>query len=449
VAPTAKSNRAYELAYYGDDFTGSTDVLDVLVRAGIPTVLLLADPTPDLLARFPEARAVGVAGMSRSKSPAWMARELPPLFEKLRALGAPFVHYKVCSTFDSSATIGSIGKAIDCGMGVFKNRCVPLVVGAPELKRYTAFGNLFATVGETTYRIDRHPTMARHPVTPMDEGDLRLHLAKQTQRRVGLVDILAVANGSGTARLETEVTAGAEIVLLDVLDAASSREVGRLLATSAEPVQFIAGSSGVEYALTAYWASLGRNAPQSLPTLSAVKSLLVVSGSCSPVTSGQIAAARAQGFETIALDANRLLDAPMAEQERISRHTVATLETGRSAVVHSAEGSDPAAIGALRARTGGSETLNEVIGAALGGIARQSREVQRIARVVIAGGDTSGVVAKTMGLTALTMAAPTVSGAPLCRATAESAAVDGIEVVFKGGQIGDPDYFISLRDGAA
>jgi uncharacterized protein YgbK (DUF1537 family) len=167
------------------------------------------------------------------------------------------------------------------------------------------------------------------------------------------------------------------------------------------------------------------------------------------VTSGQIAAARAQGFETIALDPNRLLDAPMAEQERISRQTVATLETGRSAVVHSAEGSDPAAIGALRARAGGSETLNEVIGAALGGIARQSREVQRIARVVIAGGDTSGVVAKTMGLTALTMAAPTVPGAPLCRATAESDAVDGIEVVFKGGQIGGPDYFISLRDGAA
>ena len=34
-------------------------------------------------------------------------------------------------------------------------------------------------------------------------------------------------------------------------------------------------------------------------------------------------------------------------------------------------------------------------------------------------------------------------------ATAETAAVDGIETVFKGGQIGGPDYFISLRDGAA
>jgi hypothetical protein len=43
--------------------------------------------------------------------------------------------------------------------------------------RYQAFGNLFATVEGTAYRLDRHPTMSRHPVTPMTEADLRLHLS--------------------------------------------------------------------------------------------------------------------------------------------------------------------------------------------------------------------------------------------------------------------------------
>jgi len=452
AAAPAKSNRAYDLAYYGDDFTGSTDVLDVLVRAGIPTVLLLTEPTPELLDRFPAARVVGVAGVSRGKSPDWMDRNLPPLFEKLRALNAPFTHYKVCSTFDSAPAIGNIGRAIDCGLGVFRNRAVPLVVGAPELKRYTAFGNLFATVGDTTYRIDRHPTMSRHPVTPMDEGDLRLHLAKQTRSRVGLVDILAVSNGTGTARLESEVARGAKIVLLDVLDAASSREVGRLIATTAEPAQFLAGSSGVEYALAAYWQSIGRvTPPQALPTLRAARPLLAVSGSCSPVTAGQIATARAQGFETIALDPSRLLEAPETERDRVSRAAANALERGCSAVVYSADQPEPAAIGALRAKAGpnGIEILNDAIGKALGDVARTARETERIERVVIAGGDTSSVVARTMGLTALTMAAPTVPGAPLCRARAGTEAVDGIEVVFKGGQIGGPDYFVSLRDGAA
>lgn len=446
------SNRTYDFAYFGDDFTGSTDALDVLVRAGIPTVLLLDEPTSELLDRFPEARAVGVAGMSRSKSPDWMDRTLPPIFVALRDLGAPFVHYKVCSTFDSAPNIGSIGRAIDCASQVFKNRWVPLVVGAPALRRYTAFGNLFATADDTTYRIDRHPTMARHPVTPMDEGDLRRHLARQTERHIGLVDIVSVMNGSGATRLEAELGKGASIVLLDVLDVASSHEVGRLIATSSEPVQFLAGSSGVEYALTAYWESIGRLPPlRPLPAPRAVSSLLVVSGSCSPVTSGQIAAARSQGFETIALDPNRLLDAPAAEQDRVIRAVLGALAADRSVVVHSAEAPEPGAVAALRARAGanGTEVLNEAIGAVLGRIARHAREAQRIERVIIAGGDTSGVVARAMGLTALTMTAATVPGAPLCHAAAKSAAVDGIEVVFKGGQIGGPDYFISLRDGAA
>jgi uncharacterized protein YgbK (DUF1537 family) len=444
----AKTNRAYELAFYGDDFTGSTDVLDVLVRAGIPTVLLLREPTPELLGRFPEARAVGIAGMSRSKSPDWMDENLPPLFAQLRDLGAPFVHYKVCSTFDSAPTVGSIGRAIDCAAAVFRNRSVPLVVGAPALKRYTTFGNLFATVGDVTYRIDRHPTMARHPVTPMDEGDLRLHLGKQTRRKIGLVDILAVHAGTGLARYQAEIAAGAEIVLIDVLDADSSREAGRIIASDAEPVQFLAGSSGVEYALSAYWESIGRCVrPAALPKLRANGPLLVVSGSCSPVTSGQIAAARAKGFETIALDPVKLLEG-QAETHRIAQAAGAVLGRGGSVVVYSAEAPDQSAVKALQARAG-TEILNEKIGVALAAVVSGASEPGLIRRAVIAGGDTSGAVAQAIRLEALTMLAPTVPGAPLCRATAETQAVDGIEVVFKGGQIGGPDYFIGLRDGAA
>ena len=56
----------------------------------------------------------------------------------------------------------------------------PSIVGAPRLKRYQAFGNLFAAVDGVGHRLDRHPTMSRHPVTPMHEADLRLHLREQT-----------------------------------------------------------------------------------------------------------------------------------------------------------------------------------------------------------------------------------------------------------------------------
>src|SRR3546814_20259104 len=58
---------------------------------------------------------------------------------------------------------------------------VPVVVGAPHLGRYVVFGNLVAVAGgDEVFRIDRHPTMARHPVPPMPAADTRRHPARET-----------------------------------------------------------------------------------------------------------------------------------------------------------------------------------------------------------------------------------------------------------------------------
>ena len=127
-------------------------------------------------------------------SPTEMDTELPDAFRCLQSFQPAIVHYKTCSTFDSSPTVGNIGRAIEIGLQVFENKCCPLVVGAPTLQRFCVFGNLFARSGldSAPYRLDRHPTMRCHPVTPMDEADLREHLAKQTELSVRLIDVLAL-----------------------------------------------------------------------------------------------------------------------------------------------------------------------------------------------------------------------------------------------------------------
>jgi uncharacterized protein YgbK (DUF1537 family) len=114
-----------------------------------------------------------------------MDAHLPQIFRALQVLQPSLCHYKVCSTFDSSPRVGSIGRALEIGQEIFASPYVPLVVGAPALRRYCVFGNLFATVNGETHRLDRHPTMSRHPVTPMAESDLRVHLAAQTSKRIG------------------------------------------------------------------------------------------------------------------------------------------------------------------------------------------------------------------------------------------------------------------------
>jgi 3-oxoisoapionate kinase len=143
-----------KLSFYGGDITGSTDAMEALVVAGLPTVLFLEPPTlQQVTEKFPHIQAVGLAGMSRTMTPQQMASSLPEAFNSLKQLGAPITHYKVCSTFDSSPSIGSIGQAIEIGMEVFQAKIVPVAIGAPKLKRFVVFGNHFATINDVTYRL--------------------------------------------------------------------------------------------------------------------------------------------------------------------------------------------------------------------------------------------------------------------------------------------------------
>src|SRR6185312_3205571 len=135
------------LAFYGDDFTGSTDAMESLARAGLKTRLFTQPPSRETLAKYPDLSAFGVAGMTRAMPPPVMTNILTPALWQLRNSGAPIVHYKVCSTFDSSPPIGSIGRVLEIGMDLFASDFIPIVVGAPALGRHCVFGNLFARLG--------------------------------------------------------------------------------------------------------------------------------------------------------------------------------------------------------------------------------------------------------------------------------------------------------------
>ena len=442
------------LAYYGDDFTGSTDVLEAFTAAGVPTVLFLQPPRPQDLARFPDARCVGLAGQSRGKSPAWMRAHLPQVFESLSALGAPIVQYKVCSTFDSSPEVGSIGQAIDLGVQHSQAHWSPTVVGAPRLQRYQVFGHLFAAAQGEVFRIDRHPTMSRHPVTPMHESDLRVHLAQQTPRRIGLVNLAQMTQGQGDAVLQNIQGADQPVVMLDVADPVSQREAGRLVWQQRGQGVFSASSSGLQYALAEYWRSQGwLPATPSLPVGEAVRCIAVVSGSCSPMSAAQIDWAEHNGFMTERLDVAKCLDAVQAELEieRLVALAVDAVSRGVSPVVYSARGPDDAAVtgfDALVQRAGMDKTQGtERIGMALAEVMRRLLERSNLRRIVVAGGDSSGAVASHLGVQAFTVAAGMAPGVPLCRAWSDNPRRDGLEIALKGGQLGAVSFYGDVRAG--
>lgn len=409
-------------AWYGDDFTGSTDALEAVAQSGLSAVLFLRTPGEADLRAFGECAAIGIAGESRSRSPAWMREHLPPVFERLRSTGASVVQYKVCSTFDSSPEIGSIGYAIEIGMRVFGNQVVPVVPAAPLLRRFVTFGNLFAAAADgQIYRIDRHPTMSVHPITPMREGDLRSHLALQTSLPIAGIDITEL-------RTSPRPWPEAGVVLYDGLEPGDSEMTARhILAQTRSSCTFAVGSSGLTYGLM---DCLG--AHRSLPAVAPLpnqKRLLVLAGSCSPNTSLQIRSALRQGFHGIRLD-------PAAPDHPGSvASAVETLKDGSSVILYSAL--EPEDRIEIRDRAG--------LGVAMGAILRDVIEQSGVTRVIVAGGDTSSHAAQQLGLTALRYSAPLVRGAPLCRAYGWAGE---LELVLKGGQIGGPDFFREVRDWA-
>ena len=444
------------VTFYGDDFTGSSASMEALAFAGLETVLFLAPPTPERLAAFAGCRGIGIAGVARSKSPDWMDANLPPVFALLKSLGAPVTHYKVCSTFDSAPHVGSIGRAIDIGAAIFGG-WVPLVVGDAGMGRFQAFGHLFANAADgKAYRLDRHPSMSRHPVTPMDEADLALHLGRQTHKRIGLVDFVAMKRGRADTQLAEALAGGAQIVSFDVLDAETLAETGRLIWEHGRTPQFTAGSQGLESALVAYWRAAGLIPAQAVAAApGAATRIACVSGSVSPATAGQIAHALARGFSGIRLDAAQAVDAAAWEREthRAAEAALAALSDGHDPLVYSACGPDDAAVAALRTavQTSGvaAETVNDRIGDGLGRVLERVVRTARLRRAVISGGDTSGNAASRLGIDALTAIAPLAPGSPLCRAHATDPALDGLELALKGGQVGGPDFFCAARAGRA
>lgn len=420
------------LAFYGDDFTGSTDALEFIARAGANCLLFIEPPTAEQLQQYNGINVVGVAGATRSMSPKQMEETLMPAFQSLKALGAAQVHYKVCSTYDSSPMVGSIGKAMECGKAVFDPAVIPLLGGMPALGRYCVFGNLFARLGigsdGNIFRLDRHPSMKHHPVTPSDESDLRMHLSRQTAMPIGHLSLLQMQRP--VAEWSSRRNDDEEAILADALNDDDVFHFGEWLADLQNKdgrTVFSVGSSGIEMALGNYWNKAGILSPREEWTNpGSASALLVVSGSCSPVTATQIDWAQHHGFQLVELDLSEPTQTLAAVIQLLNEQTHVIVHTGNRKEV----------------------TLDaSVTGAALGKLALEAVKICGISRVVVAGGDTSSYAARAMGIEAVEMLAPLVKGAPLCIAHSKDPAINGLAVNFKGGQVGPVNYFGIMQQG--
>ena len=434
------------IGWYGDDFTGATDTLAVLAQAGLRAMLFMVVPGNEALAAAGPLDAVGIAGAARSMAPDAMRAELAGVGRFFQTLATPVLHYKVCSTFDSAPQVGNIACAIATLLPSVQHRWVPIVAGQPSLGRYCAFSNLFAAAGTggTVHRIDRHPTMRQHPVTPMGEADLRLHLAAQGLHNIGALHYPQYATHADT--LDATVAPWLQQpLLMDVADAAHLAPVGRLLWQQAQHARLLAvGSSVVAQALLAHWRTTGTlpasagtpAAAPALATTAEIGPVFALAGSLSPLTARQVAAARS--YARITVDAQGLAgDAAYASAllQEVGQH----LDAGQHVLVCTAPTSHGAADTSQAGRVAhaSARLVADVL-------ARQAAQGRPLRRVGIAGGDTSSHAVEALDLWGLSCRATLCPGVTLSRAHSANPALDGLELMLKGGQMGGDDLFEQL-----
>lgn len=457
------ANPKLPLVFYGDDFTGSTDALEVLTAAGLKCALFLQPPSSQLIAELGGFDAIGIAGDSRAMSNAEMDDALPAVFHAIKQLSPSLVHYKVCSTFDSAPSVGSIGHVIGLASAIFDVTGIPIIAGNPKLGRYCAFGNLFALskTDHQVHRIDRHPIMRAHPITPMQEADLSVHIGEQANLDIAKVITRHIEETEDLAALAREVGREHDAVLFDGVTDEHMTAAGRTLTELAignAPV-FVVGSSGVEYGLTQHWHAAGRtcNHQAQVAPLQPAGQVLVVSGSASPLSQAQIDAALADGFVELAVDATGLIsDARRsATLQELVTTALAHLAAGRSVIMHTAKGPADARIAQMieamvaeglnrdNARTYGGKRL----AFELGHVVLAILEAYPLKRLVISGGDTSSQITKVLNPDALVIKSYLSPGAPLCLMHSEKPYLKSLEIALKGGQMGDRDYFVRALRG--
>ena len=446
------------VAFYGDDFTGSSENLAQYHRHGLRSILFLdAARAGEIRNRAGDYDVIGIAGVARSLAPAAMAAEIRPALELFRDIGSRFVQYKICSTFDSSPEVGSFGVAVAEARSIWPGCLIPVHAAMPEQGRYTVFGQHFARFGDQVFRLDRHPSMSRHPSTPMDEADLGRHLARQTAVSIDYVTAPMLDGPPSIVRdLLARARAAGSIIVFDGMTSDHlDRTATCLWEQASGGTVFTLGAQGVAHGLGRHLASKMGREPDRTPFLDAAPRMLVVSGSCAAQTALQIECAETAGWATVRLDVARVLDPESRDDalEHVRQAARDSFRNSRDVIILTARGPDDPSLGeareALRRMKLSPEAAAREIGAAFAFLARNLAGEFGLRRLVFSGGDTSSYAMRAIGAFALTIArVDSRTGGHVCRLHADDPAVNGLQVLLKGGQIGGPDLFLRAKSGA-
>ncbi|MCO7613493.1 four-carbon acid sugar kinase family protein [Pseudomonas chlororaphis] len=409
------------LGCIADDFTGATDLANMLVRGGMRTVQSIGIPSAEVAAGL-DADAVVIALKSRTTPVGEAVAESLAALQWLREQGCEQIFFKYCSTFDSTAAgnIGQVSEALLKALGSDFTLACPAF---PENGRTIFRGHLFVQD-----QLLNESGMQHHPLTPMTDANLVRVLQAQTALPVGLLRYHSVAQGVDAVRAKI-----AELrqkgVAMAIADALSDADLYTLGAACAD-LPLLTGGSGLALGLPENFRRAGKLRDLDAANLPAVAGReVVLAGSASAATNAQVDA-----WLEAERPALRIDPLALAAGESVVAQALAFVQAQQDTVLIYAT-STPEQVKAVQ-RQLGVERAGALVENALGEIAQGLRD-NGVRRFVVAGGETSGAVVKALGIRLLQIGAQIDPGVP---ATVSSGG-EPLALALKSGNFGGRDFF--------
>jgi uncharacterized protein YgbK (DUF1537 family) len=409
------------LGCIADDFTGATDLANTLTRRGMHTVQTIGIPK----GAAPEADAVVVALKSRTIPAAQAVAQSLAACRWLQSHGAKQIFFKYCSTFDSTDA-GNIGPVADALLDELRSGFTIACPAFPDTGRTIYLGHLFVGGGLLS-----DSSMRNHPLTPMRNSNLVRVLGKQTQHQVGLVPYNTVKQGA-FAIAEAYAALREQGVRHAIVDAVEDKDLENIGAASST-LPLITGGSGVAIGLPANFRMarliLRREGAQPLARVGGPG--VVLSGSCSAATLGQVARFAAKHL-AIAIDPDALAHHPDKTLSDLLGWAEEALKAGPALIYASAPPEKVAAVQERFGRENAGAMIEHAVARLAAGLAAKG-----VRRFVIAGGETSGAAVSALKVEALEIGPQIAPGVPACL----SYGAPRYALALKSGNFGGPDFF--------
>jgi 3-dehydrotetronate 4-kinase len=413
------------LGCIADDFTGATDLANMLVRGGMRTVQTIG--IPESGAQL-DADAIVVALKSRTISADDAVRQSLDALDYLRAQGCKQFFFKYCSTFDSTDK-GNIGPVADALLDALKDDFTIACPAFPENGRTIYRGNLF--VGDVLLS---ESGMENHPLTPMTDPNLVRVLQRQTKAKVGLIRYDTIAKGADAirARIGELKKEGVRFAIADAISDADLYVLGE----ACRDLSLITGGSGIALGLPQNFRAANALAhaehAADLPALEG--KAVVLAGSASKATNAQVALWRESRpsfrIEPMALSRGE----PVVE--RAVQFARDHFDKGETVLIYAT--SSPDEVKAVQKELG-VEKAGHLVEDALASIARQLRDAG-CAKFVVAGGETSGAVVQALDVRSLRIGKQIDPGVPATQSIGANGQPE-LALALKSGNFGTTDFF--------